>query len=194
MNREKLINFLNFYFKKFGNKNLENDWSIDHSVDIFVYDIFRDRETKKIKIFLDSDPEKLEHTIEDEDYEPVHFHDALFMELLKALQLVNINLGDFILYVNQRSLEDDLPFDEDQISENVKIRTFHKNTKTDELKWHRDREDRIVEVLENNSWQLQMDNEIPKTLIKGKKYYIPEGKYHRVIKGDGNLKVKITLR
>jgi hypothetical protein len=36
-----------------------------------------------------------------------------------------------------------------------------------------------------------MDNELPTPLIVGKKYFIPEGIYHRVIKGIGNLKVKI---
>ena len=70
---------------------------------------------------------------------------------------------------------------------------FKNDINSEELKWHRDREDRIVEVIENNNWFLQMDNEIPKKLIKGKKYYIPEGEYHRVIKGDGNLTIKVTL-
>jgi hypothetical protein len=38
-----------------------------------------------------------------------------------------------------------------------------------------------------------MDNELPIKLIVGEKYFIPEGVYHRVIKGNSNLKVKITI-
>jgi hypothetical protein len=78
-----------------------------------------------------------------------------------------------------------------EIIDDVKIRTFDENVDDEELKWHRDREDRIVEVMECNYWYLQMDNELPKPLIVGEKYFIPEGVYHRVIKGVGNLKVKI---
>jgi hypothetical protein len=31
-------------------------------------------------------------------------------------------------------------------------------------------------------------------LIKGKEYFIPEGKYHRVIKGRGDLKIKVIFK
>jgi hypothetical protein len=85
---------------------------------------------------------------------------------------------------------DKLPFHQETIND-IRIRTFEENVDDEELKWHRDREDRIVEVIEGSNWQLQMDNELPKPLLVGKKYFIPEGVYHRVIKGIGNLKVKI---
>ncbi len=83
-----------------------------------------------------------------------------------------------------------LPYTQ-EIIDDIKIRTFNQNVDDEELKWHRDREDRIVEVVESNDWYIQMDNELPKLLIVGKKYFIPEGVYHRVIKGIGNLKVRI---
>jgi quercetin dioxygenase-like cupin family protein len=70
---------------------------------------------------------------------------------------------------------------------------FSENTESDELKWHRDREDRLVTVLEGQGWEIQMDNELPKSLTKGQKYIIPEGVYHRIIKGQGNLKVSIEF-
>jgi hypothetical protein len=38
-----------------------------------------------------------------------------------------------------------------------------------------------------------MDNELPIKLIVGEKYFIPEGVYHRVIKGNSKLKVRIAL-
>ena len=52
-------------------------------------------------------------------------------------------------------------------------------------------ENRLVEILENNDWCLQMDDELPKKLIVGEKYKIPIGVYHRVIKGTGDLKIKL---
>jgi len=42
-----------------------------------------------------------------------------------------------------------------------KIRNFFDNVDDAELVWHRDREKRIVEVIVCDSWQLQMDNELP---------------------------------
>jgi hypothetical protein len=58
---------------------------------------------------------------------------------------------------------------------------------------HRDRETRLVEVIDGNGWQLQLDNELPVEMKKGGKYTIPEGVYHRTIKGEGSLKIKITF-
>ena len=84
------------------------------------------------------------------------------------------------------------PFEE-KIVGNKKLRTFSPNVDDGELKWHRDREDRLVEVLEGEDWYLQMDDEFPKKLVVGEKHYIPEGVYHRVIKGNQELKVLITF-
>ena len=73
-----------------------------------------------------------------------------------------------------------------------KIDPFHlKLFDSEELKWHRDEEDRIVEVCHDTNWFLQMDNELPKRILVGEQYEIPRGIYHRLIKGDGDLKVKI---
>jgi hypothetical protein len=85
---------------------------------------------------------------------------------------------------------ENLPFQQEIIDE-TKFRTFDENVDEEELKWHRDRESRIVEILDGQNWFLQMDNELPKPLIIGEKYFIPEGVYHRVIKGIGNLKISI---
>lgn len=86
---------------------------------------------------------------------------------------------------------DELPYDE-EINENDRVRVFSQNVGNEELKWHRDREDRLVEIIEGENWGLQFDNELPIVLVKGESYIIPEGVYHRVIKGDGELKVKIN--
>lgn len=85
---------------------------------------------------------------------------------------------------------EDLPFDQ-EVSENYKIRTLNKNVNSEELKWRFDDSDREVTILESNGWKFQMDNQIPKLLKEGQKLFIPKGIYHRVIKGNGNLKIKI---
>lgn len=86
------------------------------------------------------------------------------------------------------------PFKETKTKEGLLLREFNKDTDSEELVWHRDREDRIVTVIEGGHWKLQMDNELPKLLQEGKKYFIPAEEYHRVIKGDGPLKVLIEKR
>ena len=85
------------------------------------------------------------------------------------------------------------PYEDLQISEKSKIRIFESNVDSGELHWHRDREDRIVEVLEGNGWFLQLDNQLPVEMVTGEKYFIPEGVYHRTIKGNGDLKIKINF-
>lgn len=76
-------------------------------------------------------------------------------------------------------------------SNGLLIREFSKNVSSDELVWHRDREDRDVTILEGSGWQLQMDNRLPVYLTPGKTYHIPKNTYHRVIKGSTNLLVEI---
>ena len=70
-------------------------------------------------------------------------------------------------------------------------RTFEEDLEDRELIWHRDEDTRRVTVLAGSGWELQLDDELPKPLIVGKNYAIPKMKYHRVIKGEGNLIVRI---
>jgi hypothetical protein len=81
-----------------------------------------------------------------------------------------------------------LPFKEEIISD-IFTREFGQHTDSGDYLWHRDREDRVIESIGETDWQIQMDDELPK-FIKGK-IYIPLGIYHRVIKGTGNLKIKL---
>lgn len=82
-----------------------------------------------------------------------------------------------------------LPFKETKIDDNTFIREFSQDTDSGELMWHRDREDRIVEPIEDTDWMVQLDNELPKK-IEGE-VFIPMGVYHRLIKGTGDLKVRV---
>ena len=83
-----------------------------------------------------------------------------------------------------------LPFKETNLGNNEYIREFSADVDTHELEWHIDREDRTIDVLENNDWQVQLDNNLP--ILLKETIFIPKETYHRVIKGTGNLKVKIT--
>tara|TARA_Y100000385_G_C13017697_1_gene604646 strand:- start:200 stop:496 length:297 start_codon:yes stop_codon:yes gene_type:complete len=92
-------------------------------------------------------------------------------------------------------LVDKKPYTEmnfDKFGLNHVIRIFSEDVNEDELVWHRDKEDRKVHVLEGIGWMLQLDNEEPVELEKGKGYYfIPKMVYHRIIKGEGSLTLEI---
>ena len=82
-----------------------------------------------------------------------------------------------------------LPFKE-KLENGYHIRTFSNETDSGELVWHRDKEDRIVQAMHDTDWKFQLDNEVPQVLSKNK-LFIPKETYHRLIKGTGDLKVKI---
>ena len=71
------------------------------------------------------------------------------------------------------------------------IRLFSSEVDSEELVWHRDKENRKVEVLEGEGWQFQFNRSLPFELTEGRKFDIPEGMYHRVIKGKTKLVLKI---
>ena len=85
-----------------------------------------------------------------------------------------------------------LPFQETKISDNTFIRKFSQDTDSGELVWHRDREDRIIESIDDTDWMIQLDDELPKK-IEGE-ILIPMGIYHRLIKGTGDLKIKLIKK
>lgn len=75
-------------------------------------------------------------------------------------------------------------------TEKENVRTFSKDVNSDELHWHRDREDRIVLPLNENDWMFQRENCLPEPINKEIK--IKKGEWHRVIKGSTDLQVQIT--
>ena len=83
-----------------------------------------------------------------------------------------------------------LPFKEEKIDENVYIRHFSKNVKDEEMTWHRDHENRIIEPIKENDWYFQIDNELPIRIDR--KIEIPKETFHRGIKGTTDLDIKVT--
>jgi len=84
------------------------------------------------------------------------------------------------------------PYTNTPLTETSVIREFSSEVDPMELVWHQDEEDRTIEILEGNGWQLQRDNELPLALQEGDSIFIPMGQIHRVIKGNTNLKIQIT--
>lgn len=78
------------------------------------------------------------------------------------------------------------------INGNKILREFAQDTDSHELVWHRDKKDRIVRVIEGKEWKFQFDNMLPIVLHEGQEIFIPKETFHRVIKGNGNLKIEIT--
>ena len=71
------------------------------------------------------------------------------------------------------------------------LRLFDADVNSEELVWHRDKEDRKITVMEGEGWQFQFNGSLPFELTEGRKFSIPKDMYHRVIKGKTNLVLKI---
>jgi len=86
------------------------------------------------------------------------------------------------------------PYKDIEINNKYIIREFDENIDPIELLWHRDNEDRIVEVLEaGEGWQIQLDNDLPWDLKPNMSICILRHEWHRVWKGEGKLVLKINL-
>jgi hypothetical protein len=81
------------------------------------------------------------------------------------------------------------PYKDIEITDFYIIREFSENIDPIELLWHRDNENRTVEIIGETNWKLQLDNQLPTSI--NKPIFIPKHEWHRVIKGTGTLKLKI---
>ena len=81
------------------------------------------------------------------------------------------------------------PYTDIEVTDKYIIREFNENIDPIELMWHRDDESRVVEIIGETNWKLQLDDKLPTSM--NKPIFIPRHHWHRVIKGDGNLKLKI---
>ena len=81
------------------------------------------------------------------------------------------------------------PYTDIETTDKYIIREFSENIDPIELLWHRDNEDRTIEIFEDTDWKIQLDNKLPISLKEC--IFIPKHEWHRVIKGKGTLKLKI---
>ena len=82
------------------------------------------------------------------------------------------------------------PYRDLEITDKYIIREFSENIDPIELKWHRDIEDRLVEIIGETDWMIQLENKLPTSM--NQPIFIPKHEWHRVIKGTGTLKLKIN--
>lgn len=83
------------------------------------------------------------------------------------------------------------PYVDERVNE-YNIRTFSVNEDDAHYVWHRDNEDRLIEVLKGDGWQFQWEGCLPWLLVPGMKQQIRANEYHRIIKGANDLVIRIT--
>ena len=85
----------------------------------------------------------------------------------------------------------DLPFEKIKEGQDWQIREFKSDVETEDLKWHRDLEDRWIKSVGQSDWLIQLDNSLP--ISMNEEVFIPAKSWHRLIKGSGNLNVQIKI-
>jgi hypothetical protein len=84
------------------------------------------------------------------------------------------------------------PYKNIEVTNEYIIREFDQNIDPIELMWHRDNEDRLIEIINpGNSWKFQYENKLPLDLESQMSFVILKHMWHRVIKGKENLLIKI---
>jgi len=83
------------------------------------------------------------------------------------------------------------PFSDEKICEGTFVRTFDSKQDNEDFVWHRDLEDRRVQVLEGCGWSFQYDNELPFLINIGDEFFVPKMVYHRIIPGASILRIKV---
>jgi len=85
------------------------------------------------------------------------------------------------------------PFEdfENSIYKKVFTRVIKEDVKQDQLIWHIDKKDRDIKVVWGTGWKLQNDNELPFEIKIGQTYHINKESFHRLLKGDSELKLEI---
>jgi len=81
------------------------------------------------------------------------------------------------------------PFNQKKIDESIYERWFSSELEADDLLWHWDEEDRIINPLHETDWKFQFDNELPFNIKE--EISIPKGVWHRLIKGSGELRIMV---
>jgi hypothetical protein len=86
------------------------------------------------------------------------------------------------------------PYTDLEITDQYIIREFNENIDPIELLWHRDDEDRTIEILEvGKGWKMQFDDQLPFDLEPKMRIFMMRHNWHRAWKGEDILKVKIHL-
>ena len=81
------------------------------------------------------------------------------------------------------------PYSDLEVTDSYIIREFFQDIDPIELLWHRDDENRTVEIIGKTDWMVQLENQLPISI--NEPIFIPKHMWHRVIKGTDSLRLKI---
>ena len=81
------------------------------------------------------------------------------------------------------------PYKDLEITDQYILREFNDSVDPIELLWHRDNEDRTIEIVGETDWAIQLENKLPTSL--NDRIFIPKHQWHRGIKGTEKLLLKI---
>jgi|TARA_R110000787_G_scaffold174698_1_gene287277 hypothetical protein len=81
------------------------------------------------------------------------------------------------------------PYKDLEITDQYILREFNDSVDPIELLWHRDNEDRTIEIVGETDWAIQLENKLPTSL--NDRIFIPKHQWHRVVKGTEKLLLKI---
>lgn len=192
MEADLLKKVLNRYLKLLSNR-IKTEYNEDVEFKIYSLNYFRNLENDIfLHVFIDTNPEIKRGN------DRYGLREGIIKEVRQFLkETVGVNnVKHIIIDLDKRPLynidEEKLPFKEKK-SKNLRLREFSERVESEELKWHFDDEDRMVKTLHKTDWMIQFDNKMPQKLSENREIFIPKGVYHRLIKGTGDLKVKIRL-
>ena len=81
------------------------------------------------------------------------------------------------------------PYSDLEVTDSYIIREFFQDIDPIELLWHRDDENRTVEIIGKTDWMIQLENQLPISI--NEPIFIPKHMWHRVIKGTDSFRLKI---
>ena len=81
------------------------------------------------------------------------------------------------------------PYTDIEVTGEYIIREFSESIDPIELLWHRDDENRTIEIIGETDWAIQLENKLPTSL--NNRIFISKHEWHRVLKGTGSLRLKI---
>ena len=81
------------------------------------------------------------------------------------------------------------PYKDLEVTDQYIIREFSDSVDPIELLWHRDNEDRTIEIVGKTDWAIQLEDKLPTSL--NNRIFIARHEWHRVIKGTGKLLLKV---
>jgi hypothetical protein len=119
-----------------------------------------------------------------------NFIDALTARNLRETEdILRVAMGALTREELEEMKSKTKPYKDLEVTNEHIIREFDENIDPIELKWHRDNENRIVEIVGKTDWKIQLENQLP--ISMNQPISIPKGEWHRVIKGNGKLTLKI---